>query len=118
MELFKLKKHSVKEAVFLQNYEMEKCNPIDVTVKGNVSIQKKDECEVAFVKLICNIGKREERLYLKLETLSVFELNGEQDDVAKEELVKNSCVPIALVEIKKTIKNLSIAYGIQEIDLP
>lgn len=86
MNEFVLKNHIVGEASFIENSEKEK-NSIEVGV-----LIPKDEGRKAVVKLNFHMGKEEERRYLLLKTISVFEVIGENEiSVTEEEVQKNVC---------------------------
>ena len=90
MNSFKLVQHNVKSASFIENNEKEKKKDIEVAV---------------------------ERLYLTLETISRFEVEKDSDEVSEEE-VRLKCFPVALSELRKTVKKVTEAYGIPVVDLP
>ena len=117
MSKFILKNHIVGEASFIENDEREKKNSIEVSVGGGVLIPK-DECKKAVVKLIFHLGKEDERVYLLLKTISVFEVIGEEEIPITEEEVNKKCLPIALAQLRKTVKKVLEAYGRPGIDLP
>ena len=75
MNNFKLKKHHVREAYFIENREKEKKNNIEVGVEGGVLVPKDFEnSKYVAVQLKLNLGNPEERFYLTLDTLSTFEI--------------------------------------------
>lgn len=120
MNNFKLSKHSVKEASFIENKEKEKKNNVEVGVEGGVLIPKDlENSKYLAVQLKFSFGNPEERLYLTLETLSVFEIEREDKNVEiKGEDVQAECLPVALAELRKTVKKVTEAYGIPVLDLP
>ncbi len=120
MNKFKLSKHSVKEASFIENREKEKKNNVEISVEGGALIPKDlENSKNLAVQLKCSIGNPGEYLYLTLETLSVFEIEREGENVEiKEEDVQTVCLPIALTELRKTVKKVTDAYGIPFLDLP
>lgn len=120
MNNFKLKKHRVKEATFIENREKEKKNNVEISVEGGILIPKDFEnSKYLAVQLKFSFGNPEERLYLILETLSTFEIEREGENIEiKEEDVQAVCIPIALAELRKTVKKVTEAYGISVLDLP
>ena len=115
---FKLKKHRVKEAAFLENTEVEKKNNIEVGVEGSILIPKdSDANKNVVVQLKFHFGKKEERLFLYLETISVFEPENIAD-VITESMVHEKCLPIALSQLRKTVKMVTESYGMPPLDLP
>ena len=56
---------------------------------------------------------------MTLETVSTFEIKKDinVDEVSEEE-VQTKCFPIALSELRKTVKKVTEAYGIPVVDLP
>lgn len=119
MSEFILKKHNVKKAIFSENNELEKKNGIDVTVGGGISIPKDfTESRNIIVQLDFKFGNEDERLFMALQTVTIFELNGELEEKLDDEFVRNSCLPMALAQLRKTVKNVSEAYGRGPIDLP
>ena len=120
MNKFKLKKHSVREASFIENSEKERKNNVEVGVKGGVFIPKDSEnSKYLAIQLKFHFGNPEERLYLTLDTLSTFEIVREGENVEiKEEDVQTACLPVALTELRKTVKKVTGAYGIAALDLP
>ena len=117
MNRFVLKNHIVGEASFIENDEKEKKNNIEINVNGGILIPK-DECKKAVVKLVIQLGKEDERIYLLLKTISVFEVTGTDENVITEEEVNQKCLPIALAQLRKTVKKVLEAYGRPGIDLP
>lgn len=120
MNNFKLRKHSVSKATFIENREKEKKNNVEVGVEGGVLIPRNSEnSKYLAVQLKFYFGNTEERLYLNLETLSTFEIEREGENVEiKEEDVQSVCLPVALTELRKTVKKVTEAYGIPVLDLP
>lgn len=120
MSNIKLKKHSVKEASFIENKEKEKKKKVEVEVEGGILIPRNyDNSKYVVVQLKFHLGNPEERLYLAMETLSTFEIESEEEnnDIS-EETVQAACLPIALAELRKTVKRVTEAYGIPALDLP
>ncbi len=115
---FKLKKHSVKKAAFVENMDKEKKNKIKIGVEGGILIPKAyDENKQVRIKLKFCLGDSEERFYLTLETLSIFESEQEKIDLS-EEAVHKACLPVALSSLRETVKLVTAAYGMPAIDLP
>ena len=115
---FKLKKHRVREATFLENTEIEKKNNIEVGVEGSILIPKdSDSNKNVVVQLKFHFGKKEERLFLYLETISVFKPENIAD-VITENIVHENCLPIALSQLKKKKKMVTESYGMPPLDLP
>lgn len=115
---FKLKKHKVQEARFCENIEIEKNNDIEVGVQGSILIPKNFELNKnIIVQLKFRFGKEEERLFLYLETISVFE---PVDTVTKVDkgVVEKQCIPVALGELRKTVKMVTESFGMPPLDLP
>lgn len=117
MSEFVLKNHIVGEAAFVENSEKEKKNNIEVGVEGGVLIPK-DEARKAIVRLNFHLGKENERIYLHLKTISVFDVIEDENKEVTENEVQEKCLPIALAQLRKTVKKVMEAYGRQGIDLP
>ena len=118
MSDFKLKKHSVKKASFVENFDKEKKNNLDVQLNGNISVPKNvDKNSHIMINLNFHIGKEDDRFYLAIETLSVFEIENETLEIS-EESVRKACVPAALTNLRKTVKKVTEAYGMPALDLP
>ncbi len=118
MNSFKLVQHNVKSASFIENNEKEKKKDIEVAVEGGGLIPKDlRKTKYLIVQLKLNLGKSDERLYLTLETISRFEVEKDSDEVSEEE-VRLKCFPVALSELRKTVKKVTEAYGIPVVDLP
>lgn len=120
MNGFKLKSHRVKAASFIENREKETKIKIEVGVEGGILIPKDyTDSSYVVVHLKFHFGAPEERVYFTLETLSEFEIEMENTDFpVDEESVQNTCVPIALAELRKTVKRVTEAYGMPAVDLP
>ena len=118
MNSFKLVQHNVKSASFTENKEKEKKKDIDVSVEGGILIPKDlGKIKYLVVQLKLNFGKSDERLFLTLETISRFEVEKNSSEISEEE-VRLNCLPIALSELRKTVKKVTEAYGIPVVDLP
>ena len=118
MSDFKLKKHSVKKASFVENFDKEKKNNLDMQLNGNISVPKNvDKNSHIMINLNFHIGKEDDRFYLAIETLSVFEIENETLEIS-EESVRKACVPAALTNLRKTVKKVTEAYGMPALDLP
>ena len=115
---YKLSRHRVKQASFIENSQKEKKNELGVRVEGGILVPKElgSESHVT-VNLKFHLGDEDERLYLYLETVSVFELQNENIDLS-EEAVQKECLPIALASLRNTVKQVSEAYGLPSLDLP
>ena len=115
---FKLKKHKVQETRFCENIEIEKNNDIEVGVQGSILIPKNFELNKnIIVQLKFRFGKEEERLFLYLETISVFEPVDTVTEVDKG-VVEKQCIPVALGELRKTVKMVTESFGMPPLDLP
>lgn len=118
MSDYKLCKHSVKAASFAENFEKEKKNNLEIEVDGNISIPKnEDRNSHVMIKLKISIGKEDERLYLAIETLSVFGLENDKIEI-NENSVRKSCLPTALANLRKTVRMVTEAYGMPALELP
>lgn len=118
MSDFKLKKHGVKKASFVENFDKEKKNNLDMQLNGNISVPKNvDNNSHIMINLNFHIGKEDDRFYLAIETLSVFEIENETLEIS-EESVRKACVPAALTNLRKTVKKVTEAYGMPALDLP
>ena len=117
---FKLKQHSVQAASFIQNREKEKKKDMEVGVEGGILVPKDSEKgKYLAVQLKFHFGNKEEYLYLTLETVTTFEIvKDEKKEEIKEEDVRRICLPIALTELRKTVRNVTEAYGMPALDLP
>jgi hypothetical protein len=120
MNNYKLVQHNVKSASFVENREKEKKKDIEVSVEGGILIPKDlRKTKYLIVQLKLNLGKSEERLYLTLETISRFEVEKDSDsNEISEEEVRLKCFPVALSELRKTVKKVTEAYGIPVVNLP
>lgn len=117
---FVLKKHKVEKAFFAENKEYERKNNVEIGVEGSVLVPKEiKDNNYAMIQLKFHVGKPDERLYLALDTVSTFEIN-EYDTKTKinEDIVRKKCIPIALTELRKTVKNVTEAYGLPALELP
>ncbi len=120
MNHFKLVRHRVIGASFIENKEKEKKNDAEVGVEGSILIPKDiHEAKHLIVQLKVNLGQPDERLYLMLETVSMFAIEkaGNIEEISEEE-VRAKCFPVALSELRKTVKKVTEAYGMSAVDLP
>lgn len=116
---FDLKRHSVEEAYFNVNGEIEKKSNIEVGVEGGIRIPKDfSESRKVVVQLHFHLGQKDERISFTLKTISVFEAEESLGIDITEDMVRTECLPIALTQLRKTVKNVSEAYGRGSIDLP
>ena len=116
---FDLKRHSVEEAYFNVNVEVAKKNTIEVGVEGGIRIPKDfSESRKVVVQLSFHFGQEDERIIFTLKTVSVFEAEESLGTEITEDVVKRECLPIALAQLRRTVKNVSEAYGRGPIDLP
>ena len=53
-----------------------------------------------------------------MKTISVFEAEESLGIDIIEDMVRTECLPIALTQLRKTVRNVSEAYGRGPIDLP
>lgn len=120
MNNFRLKSHCVKAASFIENKEKEKKNNAEVRVEGGILVPKDSEnSKYLSVKLKVYLGNTEERLFLMLDTLSAFEIEREAENIEiTEEEVREKCLPVALAELRKTVKKVTEAYGMPALELP
>lgn len=87
-------------------------------LNGNISVPKNvDKNSHIMINLNFHIGKEDDRFYLAIETLSVFEIENETLEIS-EESVRKACVPAALTNLRKTVKKVTEAYGMPALDLP
>lgn len=118
MSDYLLRKHSVKTASFIENTEKEKKNNFEVGVAGNILIPKdKRKHGNITIQLKFHLGNEKERLHLTMETVSVFEMENKNRAVSEEDVQKD-CLPLALANLRKTVKMVTEAYGLPGLDLP
>lgn len=89
-------------------------------MEGGVLVPKDFEnSKYVAVQLKLNLGSPEERFYLTLDTLSTFEIERTGKNIEiKEDDVKTLCFPVALTELRKTVKKVTEAYGMPALELP
>ncbi len=97
-----------------------KKNNVEVSVEGGILIPKDPQKnKYLTTQLKIHLGNSEERIHLVLDTLSVFEIEREGENVEiKEEDVNAKCLPVALTELRKTVKKVTEAYGMTALELP
>ena len=119
MSMFHLKNHRVKEASFLENLGREKKEHMNVGVEGNILIpQNKENSRDVMVKLRLKLGSREDRMYLLLETATLFDVLA-QGEAVTEQLVRQECLPVAMAKLRETVRQVSAAYGMTPpLELP
>lgn len=109
--MFQLKNHRVKEASFLENLGRKKQEHTNVKVEGNILIpQNRENGRDVMVKLRLKLGSREDRIYLMLETATLFDVP-EQQEAVTEQLVRQECLPVAMAELRETVRQVTAAYG-------
>lgn len=105
MSDFKLKKHSVKEASFIENREKKK--NIEIKIEGGILIPKDyDNSKYVVVKLKIHLGNPEERFYLILETLSVFEAEKERENTDISEVAARVACQLHCRSLEEPLKKL------------
>lgn len=115
---FELKRHRVIKASFDENMDKEKKKSMELVVEGNIMIPKKlDNAKQIMIKLRFHLGSNEDRMFLVLETLSAFEMVEGVESELTEEIVQQKCLPVALANLRKTVKMVSEAYGLPSLDL-
>lgn len=115
---FCLKKHRVANASFMENFDVGKKKGTEIGVKGNIVVPKVPETGAnIIVTLQFHMGSANERLFLTLETISAFEVKGGFEEQLTEKTVQEKCLPIALAELRKTVKKVTEAYGLPPLDL-
>ena len=119
MSMFKLKNHRVKEASFLENLGRKKQGQMNVGVEGNILIpQNRENSRDVMVKLKLKLGSREDRMYLMLETATLFDVL-EQGETVTEQMVRQECLPVAMARLRETVRQVSAAYGMTPpLELP
>ena len=117
---FTLKKHQVMEAAFHEKPEKEKTKSAGISVDGNMLIptDMNDDKRI-FINLIFHMGTEDERIFLRLATTSVFEADEiEAEKELGQDMVERECLPVALGELRKTVMQVTKAYGLSEVNLP
>ena len=119
MSMFQLKNHRVKEASFSENLGRKKQDQMNVGVEGNILIpQNRENGRDVMVKLRLKLGSREDRMYLQLETATLFDVL-EQENAVTEQLVRQECLPVAMAKLRETVRQVSAAYGMMPpLELP
>ena len=57
-------------------------------------------------------------MYLMLETATLFDVT-EQQEAVTEQMVRQECLPVAMAELRETVRQVSAAYGIAPpLELP
>lgn len=114
-----LKLHKVIKCHFADNVEMEQHDNMPVHIEGGVSIPYnfQEEQEIK-VKMNCSLGKENTRIYMFVETISVFEITNENLSTINEDDLKKECSAKALTLLRKTIKEVTGAFGRIALDLP
>ncbi len=114
-----LKKHVITKAYFEEKEGKEKKESADLNVAGNIIVPKDfKENRSITVKLNLSLGNEEDRILLTLDTLSYFEVKEECPLSETDEILRKACLSIALTELRKTAKDVSVAYGRPPLDLP
>ena len=116
MSIFELKRHSVKEAACLENLARKKKADLDIKVEGNLIIPKEQGRDVV-AKLKMSLGGKDDRMYLMLETITVFSVQ-KQAETVTEPMVRQECLPVAMAKLRETVRQVSGAYGITPLELP
>jgi len=118
MSEFILKEHRVKKALFKEHHDKQKSNNLEVGLEGNTLIPKDTEKNrKVIVQLKLALGGEEAHLFLELETISVFEAEDMSVDINEDSVEKN-CLPIAFASLRKSVKNVTEAYGLPPLELP
>ncbi len=116
---FKLKKCYVDEAQFSINENIEKQENIEVGVEGGVRIPKDlSENRNVVIQLYFHFGEKNDGIMFNLKIVYFFEVEESLGTDITEEMVKRECLPVALTQLRKIVKNVSESYGRGAIDLP
>ena len=119
MNGFSFKRQSVEEAHFVEHSEIEKKKNIEVGVEGGILIPKDfSKDRTVAVKLNFHFGQEGDRIVFTLKTTTVFDVDESLGNDIADSKVESECLPIALAQLRKTVKNVSEAYGRGPIDLP
>ncbi|MBQ8803203.1 MAG: hypothetical protein IJZ53_06205 [Tyzzerella sp.] len=119
MNGFSFKRQSVEEAHFVEHSEIEKKKNIEVGVEGGILIPKDfSKDRTVAVKLNFHFGQEGDRIVFTLKTTTVFDVDESLGNDIADSKVESECLPITLAQLRKTVKNVSEAYGRGPIDLP
>lgn len=116
--------HHVIKAEFSENAEYKTNNKLSVRTHGSGTFQKADisnKHSKVVIDLTFQLGDMNSAAFLIVETISTFLIcdtryNSDLDSEMENELTQY-CSNSALCELEKTIKNISIAFGIPPIDV-
>ena len=111
---FNLKRHSVKEASFLENLERARKGNMNVGVEGKIIIpQNPAQPGDVTILLKMRLGSKDDCMYLMLQTVTVFEMQGPREESARRE-----CFPAAMAKLRETVRQLTEVYGMTPLELP
>lgn len=63
-------------------------------------------------------GKEDERFFLTIETVSIFEPKQNDYSLIDENDLQKECVSKSLTQLRKTVREVTAAYGRKPLDLP
>jgi len=119
MSMFNMINHVVGEAYFIEHSDREKKTGVELGVDGEIIIPKDiTEATKTAVNLKFHLGSEDERLFLVIKTVTTFDVMECCDVPISEDLVKSECVPIALAQLRNSIKTIMEAYGRTPVELP
>ena len=115
---FNLKRHSVKEASFLENLERARKGNMYVGVEGKIIIpQNPAQPGDVTILLKMRLGSKDDCMYLMLQTVTVFEMQGPREEL-NETSARRECFPAAMAKLRETVRQLTEVYGMTPLELP
>lgn len=122
MENFKLINHYVKSSSYFINGLSDDMDqdvvPLEIKIDGDVFMPDENVNSNSIIVVFnLKIGEEKEYMSLRLQTVSLFNICNNVQDINKQ-MVEKECLPIAFSYLKGTLESITDAYEINSISLP
>lgn len=118
MNNFEMINFIVKNAMFSINENLKNQNEYEAKIQAKFLRPKNNESKFrGNVTIDFEFGDNNTDIDLKLKVVATFKLKNEEVEI-KNDLFEKECLPIALKKLRKTIANVTTAYGLPPLDLP
>lgn len=112
-------RHKIVRAQYAEQMTNPKAVQLRVKVNGKFTIPKNYTTHpnvVVHLQLV--IGDEKEQLYLHFHSATLFHVDSCDEPKITESMIRAQCLPIALKELRGSVRAVTVAYGLPPLELP
>ena len=112
-------RHKIVQARYAEQLTNPKAVQLRIKVNGKFSIPKNYTTHPNLaVHLQLVIGDEKEQLYFQFHSATIFHIDACDEPKITDSMIRAQCLPIALKELRGSVRAVTQAYGLPPLDLP